>query len=154
VGSHADHDGGADPGERVGGDRSIDTDTDTVTKTDTKGTDVTPSSPSATHEQLPAPPEVPPEPPEVLPEVPPEVPPETRPGADRVPVTRIRASGGWRAINLRELWRYRELLFFLALRDVKLRYKQTAFGLGWAVLQPLLTMAVFAVFFGKLGGLP
>jgi lipopolysaccharide transport system permease protein len=70
------------------------------------------------------------------------------------PVTRIRATGGWRAVNLRELWRFRELLYFLALRDVKLRYKQTALGAGWAVLQPLLTMAVFTVFFGNLGKLP
>ncbi len=69
-------------------------------------------------------------------------------------VTRIRPSGGWRAVNLAEVWRYRELLFFLTLRDVKLRYKQTALGVAWAVLQPLLTMAVFTVFFGKLGGLP
>jgi lipopolysaccharide transport system permease protein len=53
-----------------------------------------------------------------------------------------------------EVWRYRELLFFLALRDVKLRYKQTALGVAWAVIQPLFTMAVFAIFFGKLGGLP
>lgn len=69
-------------------------------------------------------------------------------------ITRIRPSGGWRAINLAEVWRYRELLFFLTLRDIKLRYKQTALGVAWAVLQPLLTMAVFTVFFGKLGGLP
>jgi lipopolysaccharide transport system permease protein len=69
-------------------------------------------------------------------------------------VTRIRPSGGWRALNLAELWRYRELLFFLTLRDVKLRYKQTALGVAWAVLQPLLTMGVFTVFFGKLGKMP
>ncbi|HET6573939.1 MAG TPA: ABC transporter permease [Fimbriiglobus sp.] len=69
-------------------------------------------------------------------------------------VTRIRPSGGWRALDLAELWRYRELLFFLTLRDVKLRYKQTALGIAWAVLQPLLTMAVFTIFFGKLGKMP
>lgn len=69
-------------------------------------------------------------------------------------VVRIRPSGGWRAVNLAEVWRYRELLFFLTLRDVKLRYKQTALGVAWAVLQPLATMAVFAVFFGKLGKMP
>ncbi|HET6574194.1 MAG TPA: ABC transporter permease [Fimbriiglobus sp.] len=69
-------------------------------------------------------------------------------------VTRIRPSGGWRALDLAELWRYRELLFFLTLRDVKLRYKQTALGVAWAVLQPLLTMAVFTIFFGKLGKMP
>lgn len=68
--------------------------------------------------------------------------------------TRIRASGGWRAVNLAEVWRYRELLFFLTLRDIKLRYKQTALGIAWVVLQPLATVAVFTVFFGKLGKLP
>ncbi len=69
-------------------------------------------------------------------------------------ITRIRPSRGWRAIDLREVWRYRELLWFLTLRDIKLRYKQTALGVSWAVLQPLFTMAVFTVFFGKLGKLP
>lgn len=69
-------------------------------------------------------------------------------------VHRIRPSRGWRAIDLRELWEYRELLFFLALRDIRLRYKQTFLGVGWAVLQPLAMMAVFTVFFGKLGKLP
>ena len=69
-------------------------------------------------------------------------------------VTRIRPGRGWRAVDLRELWHYRELLWFLTLRDIKLRYKQTALGVTWAVLQPLFTMAVFAVFFGKLGKMP
>jgi lipopolysaccharide transport system permease protein len=69
-------------------------------------------------------------------------------------VVRIRPSGGWGAMNLGELWRYRELLFFLTLRDIQLRYKQTALGVAWAVLQPLLTMAVFTLIFGKLGGMP
>ena len=68
-------------------------------------------------------------------------------------VVRIRASAGWRAVDLAEIWRYRELLYFLTVRDIKLRYKQTALGVAWAVLQPLLTMAVFVVFFGRLGGL-
>jgi len=54
---------------------------------------------------------------------------------------------------LRELWRYRELLWFLAVRDIKVRYKQTALGVLWAVIQPLFTMLVFAVFFGHLGGM-
>lgn len=72
----------------------------------------------------------------------------------RPAVVRIRASGGWRAINLRELWRYRELLYFLTLRDIKLRYTQTALGVGWAVIQPLFTMLIFTVFFGNLGKLP
>ena len=72
----------------------------------------------------------------------------------RPEVTRIRPSRGWRSVDLREVWRYRELLWFLTLRDVKLRYKQTALGVAWAVIQPLLTMAVFTVFFGNLGKLP
>src|SRR5512142_926872 len=72
----------------------------------------------------------------------------------RPEVTHIRPSRGWRAIDLREIWRYRELLWFLTLRDVKLRYKQTALGVAWAVIQPLFTMAVFTVFFGNLGKLP
>lgn len=53
-----------------------------------------------------------------------------------------------------DLWRYRELFYFLAWRDVKVRYKQTALGVAWAVLQPLLTMVVFTVLFGRLGNLP
>ena len=74
--------------------------------------------------------------------------------APNITRTRIRPSRGWRAIDLREVWRYRELLWFLTLRDIKLRYKQTALGVSWAVLQPLFTMAVFTIFFGKLGKLP
>jgi lipopolysaccharide transport system permease protein len=69
-------------------------------------------------------------------------------------MTRIRPSQGWRAINLAEVWKYRELLGFLTLRDIKLRYKQTFLGIAWAVIQPLLTMIVFTIFFGKLGGIP
>lgn len=69
-------------------------------------------------------------------------------------VVRIRPSGGWRALNLVELWRYRELLYFLTLRDIKLRYKQTLLGVGWVVAQPLLTMTVFTVFFGNLAKMP
>ena len=63
-------------------------------------------------------------------------------------------SARWRISNVREVWAYRELLYFLAWKDLKLRYKQTALGAGWALLQPLLTMVVFSVFFGRLGGLP
>ncbi len=69
------------------------------------------------------------------------------------PVTVIEARAGWALPDLRELWRYRELLFFLALRDVKVRYKQTVLGLGWAVAQPLATMAVFALFLGNMAGI-
>jgi len=56
--------------------------------------------------------------------------------------------------SVSELWRYRELFYFLAWRDVKLRYKQTALGVGWAVLQPLMTMVVFTLLFGKLANMP
>jgi lipopolysaccharide transport system permease protein len=60
----------------------------------------------------------------------------------------------WETVNLRELWSYRELLYFLTWRDVKVRYKQTAIGAAWAVLQPLLTMVVFSVIFGALVRVP
>src|SRR5436309_6260458 len=65
----------------------------------------------------------------------------------------------WQWINFGELWRYRELLFFLAWRDVKVRYKQTVLGAAWAVLQPAMMMVVFTIFFGRLakmdsGGVP
>lgn len=59
---------------------------------------------------------------------------------------------GWQLVNVRELWHYRELLFFLAWRDVKIRYKQAVLGVAWAVLQPALLMVVFSVFLGRLGG--
>src|SRR5207237_6959365 len=61
---------------------------------------------------------------------------------------------GWQALNLRELWRFRELLYFLVWRDVKVRYKQTVLGAAWAVLQPVMTMVVFSVFFGRLAKVP
>ncbi len=67
---------------------------------------------------------------------------------------RIEATTGWRALQLRELVEHRELLFFFAWRDVKVRYKQTALGAAWALLQPFLTMVVFSVFFGKLAKVP
>jgi lipopolysaccharide transport system permease protein len=70
------------------------------------------------------------------------------------PVTVIRPSSGWRSLDLRELWSYRELLYFLVWRDVKVRYKQTALGASWAILQPFLTMVVFSIFFGRLAGVP
>jgi lipopolysaccharide transport system permease protein len=66
--------------------------------------------------------------------------------------TVIEPPRGWQFVNVRELWRYRELLFFLAWRDVKVRYKQTVLGAAWAILQPALMMAVFTVFFGRLAG--
>jgi lipopolysaccharide transport system permease protein len=66
------------------------------------------------------------------------------------PMVVIRPTKGWAALRLNEVWEYRELLFFLAWRDVKIRYKQTALGAAWAVLQPVLTMVVFTIFFGGL----
>lgn len=60
----------------------------------------------------------------------------------------------WMPLNLREVWQYRELLYFLTWRDVKVRYKQTAVGAAWAIIQPFLTMVVFSLFFGRLAKLP
>jgi lipopolysaccharide transport system permease protein len=72
---------------------------------------------------------------------------------DDLPVTVIERRKGWQLLDLPELWRFRELLFFLAWRDVKVRYKQTVLGVAWAVLQPLATMIVFAVFLGRMSGI-
>jgi lipopolysaccharide transport system permease protein len=66
----------------------------------------------------------------------------------------IRPSKGWVSIRLDELWEYRELLYFLIWRDIKIRYKQTALGAAWAVIQPLFTMIVFSLFFGRLANVP
>jgi lipopolysaccharide transport system permease protein len=71
-----------------------------------------------------------------------------------LPHTRIEASNGHISHGLKDLWRYRELLFFLAWRDIKVRYKQTALGAAWAVIQPLFTMLVFTLFFGRLAKVP
>jgi lipopolysaccharide transport system permease protein len=71
-----------------------------------------------------------------------------------LPVTVIRPSSGWRAVDLGELWAYRELLYFLVWRDIKVRYKQTVLGASWAVIQPFFTMVVFSLFFGRLAGVP
>jgi len=70
------------------------------------------------------------------------------------PHVAIRPAGGWTGLELRELWQYRELLFFLIWRDIKVRYKQTALGATWAVLQPVFTMVVFSLFFGRLAKVP
>jgi len=69
-------------------------------------------------------------------------------------VVDIEPSSGFHPVNAGEVWRYRELLYFLAWRDIKVRYKQTVLGAAWAVLQPLLTMAVFAIFLGRLAHVP
>lgn len=68
--------------------------------------------------------------------------------------TVIRPAKGWVPLQLDELWEYRELLYFLVWRNLKLRYKQTALGAAWAVIQPFMTMAVFSIFFGRLAGVP
>jgi len=69
------------------------------------------------------------------------------------PVTSIGPSSGWQLLNVRELWQFRELLFFLTWRDVKVRYKQTLLGAAWALLQPLMMMVVFTIFFHKKAGI-
>ena len=74
--------------------------------------------------------------------------------ADDVPLIRIEPSQGWVSLKLRELWAYRELLYFLTWRDIKVRYKQTVLGAAWAIIQPFFTMVVFSVFFGKLAQVP
>jgi len=70
------------------------------------------------------------------------------------PVVRIEARRGWLALDLREVWAYRDLIYFFVWRDIKVRYKQTVIGAAWAVLQPVLTMLVFSLFFGKLAKIP
>jgi len=67
---------------------------------------------------------------------------------------RLQPSKGWVSLKLSELWEYRELLYFLTWRDIKIRYKQTALGAAWAVIQPVFTMIVFSIFFGKLARMP
>lgn len=72
----------------------------------------------------------------------------------RPPKVIIQPSRGWASLNLREVWQYRDLLFILAERDVKLRYKQTALGIIWVILQPLVAALILAVIFGKFANLP
>jgi lipopolysaccharide transport system permease protein len=71
-----------------------------------------------------------------------------------ISVFRIEPSRGWVSLKLHELWEYRELLYFLMWRDVKVRYKQTILGAAWAIIQPFFTMVVFSLFFGRLAGIP
>jgi lipopolysaccharide transport system permease protein len=73
---------------------------------------------------------------------------------DTVPVTIIEPSRGWVALDFKELWDYRELLYFLIWRDVKVKYKQTIIGAGWAILQPFMTMIVFTLVFKKIADIP
>lgn len=70
------------------------------------------------------------------------------------PLVVIEPARAWAALNLRDLWAYRELLYFLTWRDVKVRYKQTALGAAWAILQPLFAMLIFTLLFGRLAGVP
>jgi lipopolysaccharide transport system permease protein len=81
-------------------------------------------------------------------------PPSPKKRANAVSVVLIRPSQGWTSLRLGDLWEYRELLYFLVWRDLKIRYKQTALGAAWAIIQPLLTMVVFSFFFGTLAKLP
>lgn len=69
-------------------------------------------------------------------------------------VTLLRPPSGWASLDLRSLWQYRELLYFLIWRDVKVRYKQTLLGASWAVIQPLFTMVIFSLVFGRLARIP
>jgi lipopolysaccharide transport system permease protein len=71
-----------------------------------------------------------------------------------LPVTVIEQKKGWVPIDLREIWNYRELLYFLTKRDIKVRYKQTVLGGLWAIIQPAFTMIVFTLFFGRLANMP
>jgi len=70
------------------------------------------------------------------------------------PVTLIRPQSGWQLLNVRELWQFRDLIYFLIWRDVKVRYKQTLLGVVWAVLQPAMMMVVFTLFFANVAKWP
>lgn len=82
------------------------------------------------------------------PSLPAAAPPPAQPAVE-LPLTVIERKPGWQFIDAAELWRFRELLFFLVWRDIKVRYKQTVLGAAWAVVQPLATMAAFALFMGR-----
>jgi len=71
-----------------------------------------------------------------------------------VPVVYLRPPKGWSALNLRDLWFYRELIYFMTWRDIKVRYKQAVLGISWAILNPVLTMVIFSIIFGNLAKLP
>jgi lipopolysaccharide transport system permease protein len=79
---------------------------------------------------------------------------ETGVAAERPPLLHLAPANSWVSLRLGQLWEYRELLYFLTWRDVKVRYKQTALGAAWAIIQPLLTMLVFSLFFGRLAKMP
>jgi lipopolysaccharide transport system permease protein len=73
---------------------------------------------------------------------------------NRIPAWEIAPQRGWFGLNLREIWESRELVYFFVWRDLKVRYKQTAIGVAWVILQPLLAMTVFTLFFGRLAKMP
>ena len=77
-----------------------------------------------------------------------------KPFAPENVVTRVEPSKGWVSLRLPEIWEYRELLYFLIWRDIKVRYKQTVLGGAWAIIQPFFTMVVFSIFFGRLAKVP
>ncbi len=81
-------------------------------------------------------------------------PPDSEVKLTPLPATVITPPSGWTSLELRELWRYRELLYFLIWREIKVRYKQTVLGAPWAIIKPFVTMVVFSVFFGNLLGVP
>lgn len=70
------------------------------------------------------------------------------------PLLILRPKRGWQQLGLKDLWDYRELLYFFCWRDIKVRYKQTALGVAWAILQPVMTMVLFSLFFGRLAKMP
>jgi lipopolysaccharide transport system permease protein len=70
------------------------------------------------------------------------------------PLVKIRARKKWMPLELRDIWAHRELLYFMVWRDLKVRYRQTLFGVSWVVLQPILMTLVFAVFLGKIARVP
>src|SRR5262247_3510370 len=73
--------------------------------------------------------------------------------SETISIVRIEPSRGWVSLKLDEIWEYRELLYFLVWRDVKVRYKQTVLGAAWAIIQPVATMLIFSVFFGQVAGI-
>lgn len=76
------------------------------------------------------------------------------PKFEEVPCVRIEPSRGWPSLGLDELWNYRELIYILTWRDIKVRYKQTVLGAAWAIIQPFFTMVIFSLFFGHLAKMP
>jgi lipopolysaccharide transport system permease protein len=79
---------------------------------------------------------------------------KTTASTNRKNILRIQSSKGWVPLKIRDLWEYRELVYFLMWRNVKIRYKQTALGASWAIIQPFMTMLVFSLFFGRLAKVP